>query len=156
MLKKIIISTAVAASALTALPAAAEAQIRVLGLSWTWYGETLDDNAKPVIYDFNSTNGGPSRELEPKVEMGIVDGDGPSAVSYGPWDDDGYSSVETTTGSNPTLLEPNKLHYRARFSIKGANVSTILLASPVLDDVTLYWRGAGPVLISYVLDNRSF
>jgi hypothetical protein len=138
-------------------PGAADtARIRVLGLSWTWYGETMDEHGKPVIFDFTSTTGGPTRELVPKVEMGIVDGDGPSAVSYGPWEDDGFSQVETTTGSNPTLLNPKKLHYRTRFSIQGATVSTILLATPVLDDVTVYWRGAGPVLISYVLDNRSF
>jgi hypothetical protein len=138
-------------------PTAADtAQIRVLGLSWTWYGETTDETGKPVISDYYGTTGGPGRELEPKVQVGIVDGNGASAVSYGPWDDDGYSAVETTTGANPTLLEPSKLHYRVRFRIQGANVSTILLATPVLDDVTLYWRGAGPVLISYVLDNRSF
>ena len=131
-------------------------QIRVLGLSWTWYGETTDEHGKPILFDFNSTQGGPSRELEPKVQLGIVDGDGPGAVSYGPWDDDAFSPVETTTGANPTLLDPQRLHYRARFRIEGGNLATILLATPVLDDVTVYWRGAGPVLISYVLDNRSF
>jgi hypothetical protein len=131
-------------------------QIRVLGLSWTWYGETVDENGKPVIYDYNSSSGGPSRELEPKVQLSLVDGDGPSAVAYGPWDDDGYAQVQTTTGSCPSLLDPQHVHYRAKFKIEGANISTILLATPVLDDVTVYWRRGGSILISYVFDNRSF
>jgi hypothetical protein len=138
-------------------PAAWEkAQAQVLGVAWTWYGESQDENGRPVIYDYNATHGGPSRELEPKVQLGIVDGEGPGAISYGPWDDDGYSAVETTTGHCPTLVDPQKLQYRARFRIQGANVATILLATPVLDDVTLFWRRGGPAIISYVFDNRSF
>jgi hypothetical protein len=128
----------------------------VLGLSWTWYGETVDENGKPVIYDYNSSTGGPSRELEPKVQLSLVDGDGAAAVAYGPWDDDGFSPVQSTTGSCPSLLDPKHVGYRAKFKIDGANVSTILLATPVLDDVTVYWRRGGSILIAYVLDNRSF
>ena len=133
-----------------------KAQVQVLGLSWTWYGETQDENGKPVMYDYNSNTGSPIRELEPKVQLGIVDGEGASSISYGPWDDDGYSPVETTTGSCPTLLDPQKLRWRARFRIGGANVATILLATPVLDDVTVFWRRGGATMISYVYDNRSF
>jgi hypothetical protein len=133
-----------------------KAQVQVLGISWTWYGESQDENGKPVMYDYNSNTGGPARELEPKVQLGIVDGDGPGAVSYGPWDDDGYSPVETTSGHCPTLLDPQNMHYRARFRIQGANVATILLATPVLDDVTVFWRRGGSTMISYVFDNRSF
>ena len=108
------------------------------------------------MYDYNSNTGSPTRELEPKVQLGIVDGEGASSVSYGPWDDDGYSPVETTTGTCPTLLDPQKLRWRARFKIGGANVATILLATPVLDDVTVFWRRGGATMISYVYDNRSF
>src|SRR5262249_2840930 len=135
--------------------AAELAQIRVLGLSWTWYGELQDENAKPVLYDYNSSTGGPIKELEPKIQLGIEDGDS-SAQTYGPWDDDGYSAVEATNGSCPPLVGPKHLHYRARVSIKGATVGPILLGTPILDDVTLYWRAQGSPLISYVYDNRSY
>src|SRR5204863_5375921 len=65
-----------AGSGTGAVPPAAEiAQARILGISWTWYGESQDENAKPVIYDYNSNSGPPVKELEPKVQLGIVDGD---------------------------------------------------------------------------------
>jgi hypothetical protein len=35
-------------------------------------------------------------------------------------------------------------------------VATILLATPVLDDVTVFWRRGSSTMISYVYDNRSF
>ena len=130
--------------------------MQVLGLSWTWYGETHDENGKPVMYDYNSNSGSPIRELEPKVQLGIVDGEASTAMSYGPWDDDGFSPVEAANGSCPTLLDPQKLRWRARFRLQGANVATILLATPVLDDVTVFWRRGGVTMISYVYDNRSF
>src|SRR5262249_54562249 len=130
--------------------AAELAQIRVLGLSWTWYGEMQDENAKPVMYDYNSTTCSPVRELEPNVQLGIVDGHDPSSISYGPWDEDGYSAVEASNGSCPPLTDPKHLYWRARFRVPGTNAATILLGTPVLDDVTLYWRAQGSPLISYV------
>ena len=145
-----------ASTSVAGATAAELAQIRVLGLSWTWYGELQDEAGKPVLYDYNSSTGGPTRELEPKVQLSIVDGQGPSALSYGPWDEDGYSAVEATNGSCPALTDPKHLRYRARFKIQGTNVGTILLGTPVLDDVTVYWRAQGSPLISYVLDNRSY
>ena len=33
--------------------------------------EIQDENAKPLIYDYNTAAGGPSKELEPKVQLGI-------------------------------------------------------------------------------------
>jgi hypothetical protein len=145
------------ASTMAGSATAAElAQIRVLGLSWTWYGEMQDETGKPVMYDYNSTTGGPVRELQPAVQLGIVDGEEAAGLSYGPWDDDGYSAVEASNGSCPPLVDPMHLHWRARFRIQGTNVGTILLGTPVLDDVTMYFRAQGSPLVSYVFDNRSY
>jgi len=133
-------------------------RIRVLGVTWTWYGEGTDANGIPVLYDYSSTGADysvmtPPPDVGPKVRLGIKDG----AVAYGPFDDDSFSPVRDPSGNVPQIQDPTRVKYFAEFRLEKATpLDTILLATPVLDDVTLFWDDGGPQLLSYVLDSRSF
>jgi hypothetical protein len=126
--------------------------IRVLGLSWSWYGEVTDPKTgRPLLYDYQS-GGLPGKDLEPDISMGVIDG----TVKYGPYSNDGFSSVQSPDGSTPVLQSPTQVRYFAQFRLKQAGLSTILLTTPVLDDVTIYWDDNRSHLVSYSYDNRSF
>ena len=126
--------------------------IRVLGMSWTWYGETTDpQTGHPVLYDYQN-EGVPGNDLAPEISLGFIDG----TVKYGPYVNDGYSPVAAPDGSTPLLQSPDQARYFVQFRIKNATLSSILLATPVLDDVTIYWDDNQSHLLSYLYDNRSF
>ena len=137
--------------------------LRVLGMSWTWYGEVPDPKATPLaswdghrfVYDYNRDGinrvpkvGG---DLQVKVGAGIEDG----ATTYGPYYDDGFSPVLNTKSRTPSIVDPKMLKYFVQIEVKGAG-KPVLLASPVIDDVTIYWDDNQSHLLSYVFDNRSF
>jgi hypothetical protein len=144
---------------------AAPPTLRVLGMSWTWYGEPTDHYLTPlanwdgrrVLYDHsgNGGNGGgegmPQADLEPKCGAGIDDG----GQVYGPFYEDGFSPILDTKGRTPSVQDPTKLKYFVQFEIQGGG-RPILLATPVVDDVTLFWDDNQSHLLSYVFDNRSF
>jgi hypothetical protein len=161
------------------LPAMTQ-MVRILGLSWTWYGEPFlgdivrgtsnlasnhtDDprntNNDPanhgqfqVLYDHAPAAAGtfPLRDVKPLVSLGVKDG----SQTYGPFDDDGFSAVRATNGTTPVIQDPKNVKYFAQFRIQ-ADFSAILLATPVLDDVTVYWDDAQAHLLSYVFDGRTF
>jgi hypothetical protein len=137
--------------------------LRVLGMSWTWYGELPDHRLNPwaqwdgtrLLYDYNGAGAGeagmPVRNLDVKVGAGIDDG----GQIYGPFYDDGFSTIVNTRSRIPSIQDPTKLKYYVQIEIPGGG-KPILLASPVVDDVTLYWDDNQSHLLSYVFDNRSF
>jgi hypothetical protein len=143
--------------------------IRILGVSWTWYGEdilldTAGANSNKnfekyhrVLYDWNNPaeyNGKPKMDVQPKVEISIRDG---TTTTYGPYDDDGFSAVvDPATGTSPKMNNPNQIHYLAAFRMQAMTTSTVLLSTPVLDDITIYWNDDRTRLLSYLYDNRSF
>ena len=128
-------------------------QIRVLGLSWTWYGEGIDPNTGlQTLYDYNTPLGIAVSDVKPRVLAGIRDGN----ASYGPFDNDGFSAVRAPDGTIPVIQDPKQLKYFTQFTLDQANLSTILLATPVLDDITIYWDDSRTHLLSYAFDNRSF
>jgi hypothetical protein len=138
--------------------------IRVLGAAWTWTGEPLDPSVtppsswdgKPVLYDFNNSlsPGAPSQNIQPKVWLGILDG--PTLVGGQMYVDDGFSPLRASNGSIPVIQTPQLIRYKAQFQLVDADPATILLATPVLDDVTVYWEDGGTHVVSYVYHNRSF
>jgi hypothetical protein len=137
-----------------ATAAAAPPRVRVLGMAWTWYGEAADpETGRAALYDYNSPRGTATTDVQPRVLLGLRDGD----VTFGPFEDDGYSPVRTADGATPFLRDLEQARYFAQFRLQGADLSTILLATPVLDDVTLYVSDEeeGAVL-SYFFDGRSF
>jgi hypothetical protein len=146
------------------VPPTSTPSVRLLGMGWTWYGEPLDPtvtplagwNGKPVLYDYSSVSppGSPFKDVKPKVELSIEDPGIPPGVYYG---EDGFSAVKDAAGSPPVLQNPGAIKYKARFILAEADLSTILLATPVLDDVTLYFEDGGPRIVSYVCDvGRAF
>ncbi len=117
-------------------PAQAGAPVRVLGVSWTWMGEGVDPATQlPTLYDYNSPLGIAGGDVEPRVRIALRDG----ALVYGPYGDDGFSAVLDAGGAPPVLGDPSQVRYLAQFQLQAALLGSILLATPVLDDVTLYW-----------------
>jgi len=151
--------TAVAGGTQTAEPPT----LRVLGMSWTWYGELPDHRLNPwaqwdgtrLLYDYNGAGAGqagmPVRNLNVRVGAGIDDG----GQIYGPFYDDGYSAILNTRNRTPVIQDPTRLKYFVQIEVPGGG-KPILLASPVIDDITLYWDDNQSHLLSYVFDNRSF
>jgi hypothetical protein len=136
-------------------------QVRVLGISWTWYGEPVDPtvtplgtwDGKPVLYTYQE-GGVPIKNVLPKIEIDLLDGKillkGQTSAG-GDW-----VTFSTSGGSIPVILNPGDLRYNARVILQDSDFSTLLLATPVLDDVTLYWDEGRPRLVSYMFDMRSF
>ena len=134
--------------------------LRILGMAWTWYGETPDHNLTPYanwdghrcLYDYSrDPQGLPSKDLEPKVGAGIDDG----GQIYGPYYEDGFSAILDTKSRTPSIQDPTRLKYFAQIEVPASG-KPILLATPVVDDVTLFWDDNQSHLLSYVFDNRSF
>jgi hypothetical protein len=119
------------------LPPAGGGSVKVLGSSWTWYGEETDPSTGDrVLYDYSgNVLGLPNGDLQPRVRLSLVDG----GMVYGPLSDDGFSPVLNLGGQTPVIGNPALLKYRIGFSFGAGSNSSILLATPVLDDVTLYW-----------------
>jgi len=134
--------------------------LRILGMSWTWYGEPTDHNLTPlgnwdghrVLYDYSrSPDGTANKDLEPKVGAGLDD----NGQIYGPFYNDGFSPILNNRSRTPVITDPSKLKYYVQIELQAAG-KPILLASPVIDDVTLFWDDNQSHLLSYVFDNRSF
>ena len=130
--------------------------MRVLGVSWTWYAEGYDPNTgkRQLYYYSDGTQPGTAgTDCQPVVVMSIKNG----STTYGPYDDDGFSPVkDPSTGQPPLMTDPLNVKYVAQIRLDNADLSTILLATPVVDDVTVYWDDARYHLLSYLFDNRTF
>jgi hypothetical protein len=151
-------------------------EVRILGLAWTWFGEpVIADPARAnnrtddprnrtrqaenvgqfqVLYDHQTQAGSTLvlNDVGPRVQLGVKDG----SVTYGPYDDDAFSAVRASNGTTPVIQDPAGARYFAQFRLANADFSTILLATPALDDVTVYWDDAQAHLLSYVFDGRAF
>jgi hypothetical protein len=126
---------------------------RVIGMAWTWYGEGLDPaTGKATLYDYNTLGGAtPLGDVKPKVGVGLKDG----GTVYPCWED-GFSKLTQSNGTIPVLSDPTQLRYVVQLRLEDVDVSSILLATPVVDDVTIYWDNPQMGLVSYVFENRSF
>jgi hypothetical protein len=128
-------------------------QIRILGLSWTWYGDDLDPvTGLQTLYDHGGQYGVAAANVMPQVLCGIIDG----SQTYGPFSNDGFSTVQAPDGSIPVIQDPKNVKYYVQFALPQATAATILLSTPVVDDITLYYDDSRTHLLSYALDNRSF
>ena len=102
---------------------------------------------RPKMYDHSDE---PPREMRP--ESGtfadlFVEIDG---AWYGPFRDDGWSAVRAPSGRPPSLSDPASLRCSAKLKLGApATRGTILLASPVLDDVTIFFDRGGPEILSW-------
>ncbi|MBI2931034.1 MAG: hypothetical protein HYY16_05235 [Planctomycetes bacterium] len=126
--------------------------VRVLGLSWTWYGEDVDKNLTPRLLDHNTSPGTDPNDVAPKVELAVrADG-----TTYGFVAQDGFSRTVLPKGGPLDVRDFLHVQYVAEFKLPKADCSTILLATPVLDDVTVYWDSGQIEFLSFVSESGSF
>ncbi len=110
-------------------------QARILAATWTWMPESVTTSGSTVTRDYFT-------ELDTNVEVElsfVVNGTETADV----FKDDGGAAV-----SNLTVSATDTLRYRIRMRTPDATASTILLATPVLDDVTIFYT-SGVRYLSY-------
>lgn len=123
------------------------ASVRLLGASWTWYPEEMriDDGAamKPVMYDYRDPDQPKALAQSKPCCRLMVETHGAAYPLNEPggFSDDGYSGLESSDGGPVTTGPDHTLRYKVRFVVEGATSTTVLLATPVFDDVTIYWTG---------------
>ena len=76
--------------------------------------------------------------LHPEIHLSLE----VAGVPYGPFDDDAYSPVHSADGRRVPI--DGALKYKIRFLIPDKEFDSILLATPVLDDVTIFYTPPGP------------
>lgn len=143
--------------------------VRILGVAWTYYGERHDESQQEYaqvvrqgeqeghrrfVYDYGNNRllaGVPTGQRRAIVRVGIQDG----SLVYGPFEEDGFSPVLDKNGRTPRIQDPKLARYTVDFEIEGGG-NPVLLATPVLDDVTIFWDDEQTHLLSYTFDNRTF
>ena len=151
-------------------------RIRVLGVSWTWYGETPVDrmaylNARedrPSLYDWKGTVGAVTgaitpTDLLPRIRVtNILDGGQAYPVEYDQNNQihyDGFAAVRTSSGGAPVIQDPTQIKYQVQFETTAQNAGgfgSILLSTPYLDDVTIYFDDTKTHLLAYVFESRAY
>ncbi len=133
---------------------------RMIADAWTEIAEDYDRaggaSMRPKGYDFSVA---PPRELRPEAGP---DANGFAAATaadlwveadgawYGPYRDERWSPVRAPGGAPLRLLDASRVRTAAKLKSGGPRATgTILLASPVLDDVTLFFDSGGPGVLSW-------
>ncbi len=138
---------------------------RVLGVAWTVYAEEYDSTGaagtlRPKMLDYSSWPG--PGELRPAAAADangftaetiadlwmVVDG-----TTYGPYRNEMFSPVRDASG-NPVEVA-SSVQYRVKLKIGPKTASTILLATPVLDDVTVFTDTGNPEIVGWLSVNIS-
>lgn len=101
-------------------------QVKILGAAWTWYPEGADKTGHPTVTDHLNNDA-----LEARVNLSMLVNDQPIGS---PMHNDGGSDVAAL------VLNPGDVFkYRLNFLLPAAELDSILLATPVVDDVTIYY-----------------
>jgi len=133
---------------------------RILGLAWTEYAEDYDRGGaslRPKLLDASTT---PPTELRPAPG---VDANGSPAESvadlglrlgdavYGPYRNAAFSPVRGLSGRPVEAGDGEEVRYTAKLKsgLSGPSAA-VLLSTPVLDDVTLYFDEGGPRILGWV------
>jgi hypothetical protein len=117
------------------------ARRRLLGVSWTEFAEEYDPAMKPKTLDYSTT---PPTELMPE-ESSVDLGFDVAGTAHGPYRNPTFSPV-----GRPIEVD-GPVRYTAKLKIGlGKSRSPILLATPVLDDVTLFFDCGGPKVLGWV------
>lgn len=129
---------------------------RILGVSWSWYSENMEEVTpgvwRPTLTNHNAPVGSTNPPLLPKVELQVETAGVPSA-----WvGEDSYSAVGDSEGMI-LPLPTDTMKYRVRFRIdengNGDSLNWVLLATPVLDDVTLFVSSGEVLYLDFSYDN---
>jgi hypothetical protein len=125
------------------------ARTRVLAIAWTEIAEDYDragPRLRPKVFDYSAS---PPQELRPE---GDTVADLHAAVGeawFGPLRNDGWSPVRASDGTPPVVDGP--VRYAAKLKAGTDRGSgAVLLSSPVLDDVTIFFDRGGPEFLSWV------
>jgi hypothetical protein len=118
---------------------ATSAGIRILGMAWTYRG---------WVQDYQGTEyGNDPKFLDYQLELSLyrIDPDGEKLIA-GPF-------LNIDSGWAPVMYQlprdqPAKFRYRVRFNTHCDPLNSILLESPILDDVTIYYT-TRPVFLSW-------
>jgi hypothetical protein len=129
---------------------APSADKRLLGIAWTEIAEDYDRSGTsmtPKGYDYSTT---PPTELRPGesvADLGLeVEG-----ASYGPYRNPAFSPARTPAGRPVPIRDGAELRYTAKLKTGAASQSSpILLSTPILDDVTLYFDSGVPKILGWV------
>jgi hypothetical protein len=137
--------------------------IRLLGVAWTWYaekygneiaGNTLGGQASmvPVMCDYQNASGPTDLRQEKSCARLYVMVDGLRYPLNDPMgmSNDAFSPIADQTGQAVSLGGEGKFRYQVRFAVEGADISTVLLSTPVLDDVTFYYLTPGSPFLQLV------
>ena len=133
---------------------------RVLGISWTELAEDYDRTGtvmRPKLLDASTT---PPGELRPSAAADINGYEGESVadlalevdgVSFGPFRNPAYSPARTSKGAPPSIGAAGTLRYSAKLKIgKTGRAAPVLLATPVIDDVTIFFDDGGPKILGWI------
>ncbi len=136
------------------------AKIKILGLNWTSYAEDYEKGTnseggprlKPVMYNYNSL---PQQKMSPQYlqdangylsdsicEVSIIHG----SKRLGPFRNEFFSNT-----SNLYLDESRQIKYQLKFRTGIQNpTGTALLATPIFDDITVFFSRGGAEYLSCV------
>ena len=125
---------------------------RLLGVSWTWFGEVINvkrppdprDNGEEFLTDYVDES-----DLHPTVKVSIILGEVESEM----FSDAGYSAtVDSKTGQS--LIVDGSFRYKVQFGWEDPkpNYDSILLTAPVFDDITIFYQTPGNVYVEYYVD----
>ncbi len=139
---------AAAGPGMTTVAGRALAMPRLLGVSWTWFGELNDRNPPflPLLVDYGAANAGNPSYLKPILEVTVqVD----KAWSM-PVTEEGYSPITDLRGAPLDVEDSTNLRWSAQFRwASSIPVGAILLATPYLDDLTLYFDTGDSGFVNY-------
>ena len=110
--------------------------MRPLCAMWTWYPQVVTERGRPSIRAFPDDKDGMGVEV--KLQMLVDD-----LEATDPMSDDGGSPI-----MNVNVKRGQRLQYRLKLSIPDAKGGNILLATPVIDDVTIFYT-QGTQFIQY-------
>jgi hypothetical protein len=100
-------------------------KVKILGISWTGYTGGIIDHSQPDK---------PQLPVQLEVSLEAKDSDHRWVQIAGPF-------LNADSGWAPVMakLSSGKIRYRVRFNTRCNPENAILLETPVLDDLTIYW-----------------
>jgi hypothetical protein len=101
-------------------------QVKILGAAWTWYPEVTGKNGEPGTLDCRHYDALTTRVDLSMILNGEVHGD--------PMRQDGGIDIR-----NLVVNPSDTLSYRLSLHLPDAEIDSILLGSPIVDDVTIYF-----------------
>ena len=137
--------------------------VRLLGVSWTWYAEKYNNEISgntlgglpslmPVMVDYQNPSGPSDLRQEKSCARLFVTVDDLRYPLNDPvgMTNDAFSPIQDSAGQAVALGENGVFQYHVMFKVEGSDISTVLLSTPVLDDVTFFYLTPGTPYLQYV------